>query len=203
MTKTLHSTFFKDDNHESHGPLFHSHMYRINKESKLNITVYHNFHNEVAFYQKHVWRCDGPCRNKAPYFGYVRRSMNRKPSSSDYWFKYHQTSCGGNFLKISEPEKKPGKDVANNSIADSCHDIREYFPSNSKKDDSPKNFAKPVNKSPTKFDFKKVPKPRSPFKPFSGTGHKLGNVGNQQLLPFYLTEKKEKCSKNVEVITID
>lgn len=36
-----------NDDHDGHGPAFHSHMHRINKEAKTNISVYHNFHDEV------------------------------------------------------------------------------------------------------------------------------------------------------------
>ena len=43
---------------------------------------------------------------RQPYFGYVKRSMNRAPSDKDFWWSRHQASCGGTFTKISEPEKK-------------------------------------------------------------------------------------------------
>ena len=36
-----------NDDHDGHGPAFHSHMHRINKEAQTNISVYHNFHDEV------------------------------------------------------------------------------------------------------------------------------------------------------------
>jgi len=36
-----------DDDHDGHGPAFHSHMFRINKEAGTKISVYHNFHDEV------------------------------------------------------------------------------------------------------------------------------------------------------------
>lgn len=105
----IHALLFvtrQDDNHESHGEKFHYHMYRINQMTGCNITVYHTFHNEVRNYQQHVWKCDGPCQNWRPFFGLVRRSMNRKPSANDTWWKRHQESCGGIFHKISEPDQK-------------------------------------------------------------------------------------------------
>lgn len=148
-----------DDNHESHGPLFHEHMYRINRESGTNITVYHNFHEEVNHYKRHVWRCEGICKGKAPYFGYVRRAMNRKPGPYDYWFKYHEMTCGGNFVKISEPSKEekinnkrkevPTPQKINN------HDIRNYMSPHKSQDFKSSNS---------------VPK----VLPFSGNGLKLG-----------------------------
>ena len=74
---------------EGHGPRFKELMRNINSITGLNITVYHNFHDEVNFYRKHVWRCNGKCREKAPFYGYVRRSNNRKPQPADLWFAKH------------------------------------------------------------------------------------------------------------------
>lgn len=95
-----------DDNHESHGQVFHHEMYRINREGQCNITVYHNFHDEVRHFKTHVWRCTGPCRDKSPYHGWVKRSMNRPPQPADWWFNKHQATCGGTFVKVSEPPVK-------------------------------------------------------------------------------------------------
>lgn len=52
-------------------------MDRINKSAGTTITIYHTFHDEVRHYQTHVWKCDGSCQHQPPYFGIVRRSMNR------------------------------------------------------------------------------------------------------------------------------
>ena len=90
---------------DGHGEPFLMKMYEINKETGLNITVYHSFHDEVDFYRGHVWRCDGPCRDLEPYFGYVKRAMNRPPSEKDYWWGKHKAACGGTFVKESEPQK--------------------------------------------------------------------------------------------------
>ena len=54
-------------------------MRNINSITGLNITIYHQFHNEVDNARKHVWRCTGPCKDKPPFYGYVKRAMNRKP----------------------------------------------------------------------------------------------------------------------------
>lgn len=35
--------------------------------------------------------------------------MNRAPGKNDLWYSDHQKKCGGQFIKISEPEKKEGK----------------------------------------------------------------------------------------------
>lgn len=66
--------------------------------------VYHSFHDEVDQYRQHIWQCDGPCRQRRPYFGLVKRSMNRAPGPRDPWWGRHQQSCGGSYTKIQEPE---------------------------------------------------------------------------------------------------
>lgn len=103
----IHAFLFvtrQDDNHESHGEKFHYHMNRINQMTGTAISVYHTFHDEVRNYQNHVWKCDGPCNNRRPFFGLVKRAMNRKPGPNDTWWKQHQDSCGGTFHKIAEPD---------------------------------------------------------------------------------------------------
>ncbi|RKP33563.1 SprT-like family-domain-containing protein, partial [Dimargaris cristalligena] len=108
LHEMIHAYLFVTQNNrdrDGHGPEFHKHMDRINQASGSQITVYHTFHDEVDFYRTHIWRCQGPCRDRPPYFGYVKRSMNRAPQPADSWFKDHQASCGGTYIKISEPSK--------------------------------------------------------------------------------------------------
>ena len=107
LHEMIHGYLFLTNNNrdrDGHGPEFCKHMDRINKEAGTEISVYHSFHDEVKLYQQHWWRCDGPCQQRAPYFGTVRRAMNRAPGPSDFWWKEHQQSCGGQFVKIKEPE---------------------------------------------------------------------------------------------------
>ncbi|XP_006758710.2 PREDICTED: sprT-like domain-containing protein Spartan, partial [Myotis davidii] len=75
------------------------------------VEIYHTFHNEVDEYRRHWWRCDGPCQFQKPYYGYVKRATNRAPSAHDYWWAEHQSTCGGTYIKIKEPENysKKGK----------------------------------------------------------------------------------------------
>lgn len=80
-------------------------MERINKVANANITVYHSFHAEVNHYKQHWWRCSGKCRNEKPYYGWVKRAMNRAPGKNDTWWAAHQATCGGVFEKVREPEK--------------------------------------------------------------------------------------------------
>ncbi|XP_062980457.1 DNA-dependent metalloprotease SPRTN [Elgaria multicarinata webbii] len=115
LHEMIHALLFvtnNDKDHDSHGPEFCKHMHRINRLTGANITIYHEFHDEVDSYRQHWWRCNGPCQNRKPYFGYVKRAMNRAPSANDTWWSEHQQSCGGTFTKIKEPENysKKGKE---------------------------------------------------------------------------------------------
>ncbi|KAL0100275.1 hypothetical protein PUN28_019573 [Cardiocondyla obscurior] len=107
LHEMIHAYLFltnNDRDRDGHGPNFREHMHRINKEAGTNITIYHNFHDEVKLYRQHWWKCNGPCQHKPPFFGTVRRSMNRPPGPSDYWWPEHQQRCNGQFIKIKEPE---------------------------------------------------------------------------------------------------
>nr|XP_033794630.1 sprT-like domain-containing protein Spartan [Geotrypetes seraphini] len=115
LHEMIHALLFvtnNDKDHDSHGSEFRNHMHRINGIAGSNISIYHNFHDEVDEYRKHWWQCNGPCQNRKPYFGYVKRAMNRPPSAIDPWWADHQKTCGGTFLKIKEPENysKKGKE---------------------------------------------------------------------------------------------
>uniref|UniRef100_A0A8C9RWU1 DNA-dependent metalloprotease SPRTN n=1 Tax=Scleropages formosus TaxID=113540 RepID=A0A8C9RWU1_SCLFO len=113
LHEMIHALLFVTQNNrdrDGHGPEFCKHMDRINKASGTNITVYHTFHDEVDLYRQHWWRCNGPCQNLKPFFGYVKRAMNRAPSAQDPWWADHQQSCGGTYIKIKEPENYGKKD---------------------------------------------------------------------------------------------
>jgi predicted SprT family Zn-dependent metalloprotease len=108
LHEMIHAYLFVTDgntDHDGHGDAFHYHMDRINRDAGTEITVYHSFRDEVDSFRKHVWQCDGPCRHRPPYYGLVKRSMNRAPQPADSWFARHQSECGGTFTKVSEPEK--------------------------------------------------------------------------------------------------
>ncbi|XP_035474386.2 DNA-dependent metalloprotease SPRTN [Scophthalmus maximus] len=116
LHEMIHALLFVTQNNrdrDGHGPEFCNHMNRINKATGTKISVYHSFHDEVDVYRQHWWRCDGPCQSRKPYFGYVKRAMNRAPSSQDPWWGDHQRTCGGTYTKVKEPEgygkKKGGK----------------------------------------------------------------------------------------------
>ncbi|XP_043259404.1 DNA-dependent metalloprotease dvc-1 [Colletes gigas] len=116
LHEMIHGYLFITNNNrdrDGHGPEFCKHMDRINKTAGTKITIYHSFHDEVKLYKQHWWRCNGPCQKRAPYFGTVRRAMNRAPGPNDFWWKEHQQNCGGQFIKIKEPENFKVKNSKN------------------------------------------------------------------------------------------
>lgn len=115
LHEMIHAYLFLTKNNrdrEGHGPEFLEMARLINDRAGTNITVYHTFIDEVRHYQTHIWQCDGPCKSRPPYFGIVRRSMNRPPQPADNWWKQHLASCGGVYTKISEPVKPERKKKA-------------------------------------------------------------------------------------------
>ncbi|XP_034256062.1 sprT-like domain-containing protein Spartan [Thrips palmi] len=133
LHEMIHAFLFITKNNrdrDGHGPEFHKHMNRINQEAGTHISVYHSFHDEVRLYQQHWWRCSGPCHKRPPFFGMVRRTMNRAPGPADNWWKQHQDTCGGRFVKVREPEntKKKSSDSKSKSDQSNSGDIRSFFP---------------------------------------------------------------------------
>lgn len=109
LHEMIHAYLFLTNNkdhrdRDGHGPEFCKHMYRINKDAGTKISIYHSFHEEVRLYKQHWWRCNGSCQHNKPFYGYVKRSMNRAPGPNDNWWANHQAICGGMFVKIKEPE---------------------------------------------------------------------------------------------------
>jgi predicted SprT family Zn-dependent metalloprotease len=107
LHEMIHAYLYLTRNYKDrgeHGDEFKSHMDRINKAASTRITVYHSFHDEVNHARQHVWRCTGVCRTMPPFYGYVKRSMNRAPGKNDTWWGQHQSKCNGTFEKTSEPE---------------------------------------------------------------------------------------------------
>ncbi|NXM78251.1 SPRTN protein, partial [Serilophus lunatus] len=152
LHEMIHALLFVTHNYkdrQSHGPEFCKHMRRINLLTGARVTIYHNFYDEIDLYRQHWWRCSGPCQNRAPYFGYVKRSMNRAPSAHDIWWEDHQRTCGGTFTKVKEPEK---------------------FLKKSKQDVQPAKLPpfKSTNKDKTQIHGSQD------LMPFSGVGYRLG-----------------------------
>uniref|UniRef100_A0A8C8M825 DNA-dependent metalloprotease SPRTN n=1 Tax=Oncorhynchus tshawytscha TaxID=74940 RepID=A0A8C8M825_ONCTS len=163
LHEMIHALLFVTLNNrdrDGHGPEFCKHMDRINQATGTKITVYHTFHDEVDLYRQHWWRCDGPCRTRKPYFGYVKRAMNRAPSAQDTWWGDHLRSCGGTYTKVKEPEGygKKGKKT-DTSQGSGSQDIRNIIPF------SGKGFLLGGSSQPSSFQLKKpiVNSPTTPF----------------------------------------
>lgn len=117
-----------------HGQNFLAKMHEINRQAGTNISVYHTFRDEVEIYKKHWWRCDGACKNRGPFYGFVKRTSNRAPGPNDRWWSSHQSSCGGTFVKVKEPEPKQKKKaepkkrkLAQTKSNENSPDIRKFF----------------------------------------------------------------------------
>lgn len=126
----IHAYLFVLDIREGnggHGPNFLRVMNGINRQAGTNISVYHSFHDEVRVYKKHWWRCDGPCRDRKPFYGYVKRCMNRAPGPHDFWFAQHQRDCGGKFIKIKEPTPKKKAPPTKPKKTTPTQNISNYF----------------------------------------------------------------------------
>jgi predicted SprT family Zn-dependent metalloprotease len=126
-----------------HGPQFLGKMTEINQLAGTNITVYHTFHDEVELYKTHWWRCDGPCKDRKPFFGYVKRTSNRAPSKNDLWWEKHQSTCGGTFIKVKEPEKKARKKAEPRKTASKA--VTKKLPETPKREDIRKFFSPSVS----------------------------------------------------------
>lgn len=120
----------RDNDPGGHGDIFKQWMRDINMSrvpdmyrpsQGYHITVYHTMFNEVEYYRRHHWQC-GRCGDV------VKRSVNRRPQPADCrWYarrrghkdatkdmdcndmgcRWHMHSkfCGGEYVKIQEPEK--------------------------------------------------------------------------------------------------
>ncbi|KAK5165144.1 uncharacterized protein LTR77_009242 [Saxophila tyrrhenica] len=112
LHESIHAYFFittswrhsRGDDGTGHGAGFLLLADAINSHGGYEVTVFHTFHDEVDSYRTHVWQCNGPCQTQAPFFGMVKRSMNRAPGKNDSWWQRHQQECGGTFTKVAEPE---------------------------------------------------------------------------------------------------
>ncbi|XP_017286877.1 sprT-like domain-containing protein Spartan isoform X2 [Kryptolebias marmoratus] len=186
LHEMIHALLFVTQNNrdrDGHGPEFCKHMNRINNASGTKITVYHSFHDEVDVYRQHWWRCNGPCQSRRPYFGYVKRAMNRAPSSLDPWWEDHQRTCGGTYTKIKEPEgygkknKKDGKPSEKkgrpSNTSSGFQDIRNIIPFSGKgfllggKPQTPSSSST----SQSEPSFKAVSSPKKPSTPASPFGN--------------------------------
>ncbi|KAI4798595.1 hypothetical protein KUCAC02_020623 [Chaenocephalus aceratus] len=175
LHEMIHALLFVTQNNrdrDGHGPEFCKHMNRINDATGTQISVYHSFHGEVDVYRQHWWKCNGPCQNRKPYFGFVKRAMNRAPSSQDPWWEEHRRTCGGTYSKVKEPEGygKKGKK------GDKKDDKKE-----GKTDEKASEKKASGNEKPPSTTTVSVSQDIRNLIPFSGKGFQLG--GNPQPSP--------------------
>ncbi|KAF2856231.1 hypothetical protein T440DRAFT_503879 [Plenodomus tracheiphilus IPT5] len=111
LHEAIHAYFFittswrhsRGDDGTGHGVGFQLLADAINNHGNYEVTIYHTFHDEVESYRTHVWQCNGICKSQPPYFGLVKRSMNRAPGKGDTWWARHEAECGGMYTKVQEP----------------------------------------------------------------------------------------------------
>ncbi|EGT39680.1 hypothetical protein CAEBREN_23268 [Caenorhabditis brenneri] len=174
LHEMIHAYLFvkeRNRDRDGHGPHFQSHMHRINQEGGTNITIYHSFHDEVRLYKQHWWRCTGACKDRRPFFGYVKRTCNRAPGPNDRWWSQHQLSCGGEFLKVKEPDGFGNKKT--NKKSNSGEKNKTAGPAPKKKTTSPKV---------TLDDFFKKNSTTPPVPRFTGSGQALGGTATSSSL---------------------
>jgi predicted SprT family Zn-dependent metalloprotease len=190
---------------DGHGPEFQSHMHRINGIAGTSITIYHSFHAEVAVYKQHWWRCQGRCQSQGPYYGWVKRSMNRAPSKNDTWWSQHEQNCGGKFIKVKEPDPKPNAKKKKTEAAENdkpgSSKIDSVFPGKGYRlgdgtEDVKENKVTKVKKQPTtpkprkrKADEPSTSKKIDSF--FPGQGYRLGDGSSTD------GEKKKQENKKI------
>ncbi|KAK4315436.1 hypothetical protein Pmani_013353 [Petrolisthes manimaculis] len=74
---------------------------RPHSDTVNTLLIYHSFRREVDMYRVHVYRCDGPCVKRRPFYGVLRRAVPRPPGPSDPWYERHRMECGGTFRKVA------------------------------------------------------------------------------------------------------
>ncbi|GMT09708.1 hypothetical protein PFISCL1PPCAC_1005, partial [Pristionchus fissidentatus] len=195
LHEMIHAFLFvtvRDRDRDGHGEQFQWHMRRINKEAKTNITIYHTFHAEVANYKTHHWRCSGSCRERRPFFGWVKRTTNRAPSKNDLWWAAHEQICGGKFVKVAEPKEFTEKQKRKDEIAAMKKEggVTKKVGGVAKKEGGVNKKEGGVTKKSPKTDDPKQPKIDAAFR---GGGAKLGGEAGVSRL---LTDDKQKESVN-------
>ena len=136
---------------------------------------------KVRRYRQHWWRCNGPCRDRAPFHGWVKRAMNRAPSPRDRWWAEHQMTCGGSYTKVKEPEgygKKTEKTKkvkvegnekkVSKKVKTSSKDIKEMLTGKVRGEEESRKSSKGKKKQSS-------PNNSVDTKVFSGLGHTLRN----------------------------
>lgn len=146
-------------------------------------------------YRQHWWKCNGPCQKWPPFYGVVKRAMNRAPAPRDTWWDDHKRKCGGEFTKVKEPENYGKrktkskstdklKDKGKNVKTDSKPNLPTFF-DKMKKNQSKVDKVSSEDSSSDEDSEGSVKKPKledslpSSFQAFTGKGHVLGGTKTQ------------------------
>lgn len=115
-----------------HGLHFIQLMSAINKVAGTNITAYHCFPDEAPMQNIHVWRCNGICQHRRPFFGWIQCTSNQAPGPNDLWWFGHERTCTGSFEKVLEPKQKPNSNTSNEMLPKitNCRQTSEVAPPN-------------------------------------------------------------------------
>ncbi|XP_037030967.1 sprT-like domain-containing protein Spartan [Bradysia coprophila] len=95
LHEMIHASLFLDQDPDSseHGPSFIKIMNRIYRQTGADVSVYHDYHNEIALYENRLWRCNGKkCENRPPHFGLMRVNPGGTFDFDDAYL-YHLKYC--------------------------------------------------------------------------------------------------------------
>lgn len=106
LHEMIHAYLFVQGKNSAHGKEFRKKMNEINTKTMLEISIQHTFLNPKEF----VFRCNGPCREQAPHFGFLLRPTKKAPNASDPESREHRKYCIGKFVYV---EKSTEKDQIN------------------------------------------------------------------------------------------
>ena len=155
-------------------------------------------------YKQHWWKCNGLCRHKPPFFGIVKRAMNRAPSPNDYWWENHQKTCGGIYTKIKEPE---GYGESKSRKRDTGASVGKTRGGGDKGEDTgSRNIKDMFKKTMDDSTGQQLPSTSRPaslsdVRAFGGSGHKLsnensgGSLSNLREKMLEAAEKRMQASK--------
>lgn len=98
----IHAYLFLIDDPDGfdHGPNFVKIMNRIYSETGADVSVYHDYHDEIALYENRLWRCKGKCSNRPPNYGWLRVNLDGT-FDIDESRKYHMKYCKRDFEVVS------------------------------------------------------------------------------------------------------
>ena len=152
-------------------------------------------------YKQHWWKCNGPCQHKPPFFGVVKRAMNRAPSPNDYWWENHQRTCGGTYTKIKEPE---GYGESKSRKRDNGASVGKTRGGGDKgKDTGSRNIKDMFKKTMDDSTGQQLPSTSRPaslsdVRAFGGSGHKLSNENSGSSLSNLREKMLEAAEKRMQ-----